>query len=126
MKRKNNNIITSIVLIFSIILMALLPLPVAHAASFSVSKSSVSIENGKTSTITINAPTHTGRLDISSSNSKIATVGESNLWVENNSKTITITAKSAGIATISISGELYDSSTETDEKFSKTVKVGSI
>lgn len=123
MKKRKNNTITSIALIFAIILMALLPLPVAHAANFSVSKSNISIETGKTSTITINAPTHTGRLDINSSNSGIAITNEKNLWVENNSKTITISAKSAGTATITISGELYDSSTEKEEKFSKTVKV---
>lgn len=123
MKKRKNNIITSIALIFAIILMALLPLPVAHAANFSVSKSNISIEAGKTSTITINAPTHTGRLDINSSNSGTAISNENNLWVENNSKTITISAKSAGTATITISGELYDSSTETEEKFSKTIKV---
>ena len=123
MKKRKNNIITSIALIFAIILMALLPLPVAHAANFSVSKSNISIEAGKTSTITINALTHTGRLDINSSNLGIAIVNENNLWVENNSKTITISAKSAGTAIITISGELYDSSTETEEKFSKTVKV---
>ena len=123
MKKRKNNIITSIALIFAIILMTLLPLPVAHAANFSVSKSNISMEVGKTSTITINAPTHTGRLDINSSNSGIATTNENNLWVENNSKTITISAKSAGTATITISGELYDSSTETEEKFSKTIKV---
>ena len=123
MKKRNNNIITSIVLIFAILIIAVLPLPVAHAANFSVSKSNISIEVGKISTITINAPTHTGRLDINSSNSEIAIVNEKNLWVENNSKTITISAKSAGTATITISGELYDSSIETEEKFSKTIKV---
>ena len=123
MKKRKNNIITSIALIFAIILMALLPLPVAHAANFSVSKSNISIETGKTSTITVNALTHTGRLDINSSNSEIAISNENNLWVENNSKTIKISAKLAGTATITISGELYDSSTETEEKFSKTIKV---
>ena len=84
----------------------------AQAASFTISKSNLKIENGKSSTITINAPTHTGRLDIVSSNLGVATVSESNLWVENNSKTITISAKSAGSATITIKGELYDASTD--------------
>ena len=35
----------------------------------------------------------------------------------NDSKTITITAKSSGIATITIKGELYDSSAEEENEF---------
>lgn len=126
MKRKNNkksNIIMTLALICAITIIALLPLPVAQAASFTVSKSNLKIEKGKSSTITINAPTHTGRLDIVSSNSGVATVSESNLWVENNSKTITISAKSAGTAMITIKGELYDSSTEEEATFIRTVNV---
>lgn len=122
MKRKSN-IITTLALILAILTIALLPLPVAQAANFTVSKSNVSIENGKSSTITINAPTHTGRVDIVSSNTGVATASESNLWVENNSKTITISAKSPGTATITIKGELYDASTEEESTFSKTVNV---
>lgn len=122
MKRKSN-IVTTLALVFSILVIMLLPLPVAQAANFTVSKSNVSIENGKDSTITINAPTHTGRLDIVSSNSAVATVNSSNLWVENNSKTIVISAKGVGTATITIKGELYDSSTDTEEDFSKTINV---
>ena len=122
-RRRKGNIITSIALILALVTISLLPLPVAHAANFSVSKSNVSIENGKSSTITINAPTHTGRLDIVSSNSGIATVSESSLWVENNSKTITISAKSIGTTTITIKGELYDASAEEEGSFSKTINV---
>ncbi len=122
MKRKSN-IATTLTLVFSILVIMLLPLPVVQAANFTVSKSNVSIENGKDSTITINAPTHTGRLDIVSSNSAVATVNSSNLWVENNSKTIVISAKGVGTATITIKGELYDSSTDTEENFSKTINV---
>ncbi len=122
MKRKSN-IVTTLTLVLSILVIMLLPLPVVQAANFTVSKSNVSIENGKDSTITINAPTHTGRLDIVSSNSAVATVNSSNLWVENNSKTIVISAKAVGSATITIKGELYDSSTDTEENFSKTINV---
>lgn len=121
--KRKNNLIPTIILICAIVIIASLPLPIAQAANFTVSKSNISIENGKTSTITINAPTHTGRIDISTSDSNVATVSTSNLWVEENSKTITISAKSIGTATITIKGELYDSSTEEETEYTKTVKV---
>ena len=122
MKRKSN-IITTLALICAIIMITLLPLPVAQAASFTVSKTKVSLETGKTSAVVINASTHTGRLDIISSNSNVATVDVSNIWVENNSKTITISGKSTGTATITIKGELYDASTEEEAEFIKTINV---
>lgn len=124
MKRKRkNSIITTLALICAIIMITLLPLPIAEAANFTVSKSNVSIENGKSSTITIKAPTHTGRIDIISSNSNIATVSDSSLWVENNSKTITISAKSTGTATITIKGELYDESIGEEAEYIRTINV---
>lgn len=121
--RRKKRIITTLTLVSAIIIMTVLPLPKVEAASFTVSKSNVSIENGKNSTITINAPTHTGRLDIVSSNSSVAVVSENSLWVENNSKTITISAKNVGNAIITIKGELFDASTEEESTFSKTINV---
>ena len=123
MRRRKSNIITTIALILSVVMLTVLPLPVAEAANFTVSKSNVSIEKGKSSTITINAPTHTGRIDIISSNSVIATTNTSNLWVENDLKTITISANSVGTAIITIKGELYDSSTDEESEFSRTINV---
>lgn len=124
MKRKRkNSIITTLALICAIVMITLLPLPIAEAANFTVSKSNVSIENGKSSTITIKAPTHTGRIDIVSSNSNVAIVSDSSLWVENNSKTITISAKSVGTATITIKGELYDESIGEEAEYSRTINV---
>ena len=122
MKRKNS-IFSTIALFCAFLLMSSLPLPVAEAASFSVSKTNVTFENGKSTTITINASTHTGRLDIVSSNPNIAVVDESNLWVENNSKKITITAKSPGSAKITIKGELYDYATEEEKLYTETITV---
>lgn len=122
-RRKKRNLITSIAFFLSLITLSLLPLPVTYADNFTVSKSNVNIEEEKTSTITINAPTHTGRLDIITSNSEIATVNENMVWVENNSKTITISAKAAGNATITIKGDLYDSSMEEEVNHTKTIKV---
>ena len=92
------------------------------AGSFTVSKSSITITEGKTDKISINGSNATGRVDIKSSNSDIASVSSNNEWLENNSKTITITGKKAGTATISISGTVADEDGK-EATISKTVKV---
>ncbi len=63
------------------------------AGSFSLSKSSSSITEGKKDSFTINGSNTTGRVDITSSNTSVATVSSSSQWLENNSTTVTITAK---------------------------------
>ena len=123
MRRRKINIFKNIALICALIVISLIPLPVAEAANFTVSKTNVTLDAGKSTTITINASTHTGRVDIVSSNTNVAIVNENSLWVENNSKTITITAKSAGSAKITIKGELFDANTEEEREFTQTVNV---
>ena len=78
------------------------------AGSFSLSKSSSSITEGKTDSFTINGSNATGRVDITSSNTSVATVSSSSKWLENNSTTVTITAKKAGTAKITVSGTIAD------------------
>ena len=123
MKRKKANVFKNVALICALTLIALLPLPIAEAASFTVSKTNVTLDAGESTTITISASTHTGRIDIISSNPSVAEVKEKSLWVENNSKTITISAKSAGTAKITIKGELFDAATDEEREYSQTVNV---
>lgn len=78
------------------------------AGSFSLSKSSSSITEGKTDSFTINGSNATGRVDITSSNTSVATVSSSSQWLENSSATVTITAKKAGTAKITVSGTIAD------------------
>ena len=78
------------------------------AGSFSLSKSSLSITEGKKDSFTINGSNATGRVDITSSNTSVATVSSSSQWLENNSTTVTITAKKAGTAKITVSGTIAD------------------
>lgn len=78
------------------------------AGSFSLSKSSSSITEGKKDSFTINGSNATGRVDITSSNTSVATVSSSSQWLENNSTTVTITAKKAGTAKITVSGTIAD------------------
>ena len=78
------------------------------AGNFTLSKSSSSITEGKTDSFTINGSNATGRVDITSSNTSVATVSSSSQWLENNSASITITAKKAGTAKITVSGTVAD------------------
>lgn len=118
--KKNINIIITVI-IAAILIM--LPIQKAEAASFTVSNSSVTLDIEKSTTITINALTHTGRINITSSNSNVASVNTNSIWVENNSQSITIAAKSEGNATITISGELYDTTIEGEQQYTKTINV---
>ncbi len=116
-------IIKTLVLITAFMLIAIIPIPKVEAASFTVSKTNVSVEIGKAATITVNASTHTGRINVTSSNTSVATVSSGSFWVENNSQTFTISGKAEGTATITVQGELYDSSTEEEKVFTKTINV---
>lgn len=78
------------------------------AGNFSLSKSSSSITEGKTDTFTINGSNATGRVDITSSDTSVATVSLSNKWLENSSATVTITAKKAGTTKITVTGTIAD------------------
>ena len=75
---------------------------VEAAGGFSISRSSVSLNPGEITTITISATNCLGKFTITSSNSSVATVSSSSIWLENSSDTVTVTAKGAGTATISI------------------------
>jgi hypothetical protein len=93
------------------------------AGSFSLSKSSSTITEGKTDSFTINGSNATGRVDITSSDTSVATVSSSTQWLENNSfGPITITAKKAGTAKITVSGTVADKS-GAEATITKTISV---
>ncbi len=71
------------------------------AGSYTVSASSKSIETGKTATLTIKTTNAEGRFNITSSNPSVLTVGTPSVWVSS-SENITLTAKAAGTATITV------------------------
>ena len=70
-------------------------------ASFSVSKSSININKGESSTFNITATNCAGQFTASSSNTNVARVTDS-LWLDNGSGTMTVKALRAGTTTISI------------------------
>lgn len=118
--RKYINIIITVI-ITAILIM--LPMQKTEAANFTISNSSVTLDVEKTTTININASTHTGRINITSSNSNVASVNTNSIWAENNSQSITISAKSEGTATITISGELFDTTINGEQKYTQTISV---
>ena len=76
------------------------------AGGYSVSKSSVSLTKGGSTTVTISVTNAAGRIDISSSNSAVATVSTGSIFVDAYQETrtylFTISTKAAGSAVITV------------------------
>lgn len=90
----------------SIILIAFVAfIPKVLAADFSISVTSNTVTVGNTISLRIDGTASglTGRFNISTSNSSVASISSSNIWIENNVGTVTISAKSAGTAVITVS-----------------------
>ena len=96
----------------------------SFAASFSVSASNQSLNIGESATLTINASDCLGQFTISSSNPGVVSVGNSSVWAENGSQSISVTAVSAGSATITVTAtNVSDSSGDNMVTGSKTVNI---
>lgn len=72
------------------------------AANFQISSGNTNLNPGNTTTVNINSGKLTGRYDISSSNNSVVSVSSASEWIENTSKSITLTAKAVGEAIITI------------------------
>lgn len=72
-----------------------------YGASYSINGSSATLEENGTTSITISTTGCAGKFEITSSNSSVASVSTSSLFVDG-SESFTITAKSAGTATITV------------------------
>ena len=89
------------------------------AASYDVTVTSKTVTIGNSVTLTIKGNDLAGRFDLSSSNSSVASLSNNSLFIDNNSASITITAKSVGTATITIiptDVTAYDNNTITGNK----------
>lgn len=95
----------------------------AANGSFSINKNSVAINVGETTTFSITASNCAGKFTVTSSNASVATVNTNSEWIENASKEIKITAKSAGSATITIKADDVASTDENEVTGSKTIQV---
>ena len=105
----NKKIFRNILMIVVLLFCLMINNTVFAAGSFKLNKSSTTITEGKTTTFSINGVSATGRVDITSSNTSVATVSSSSEWLENTSSTVTITGKKAGTATITVTGTVADS-----------------
>ena len=85
------------------------------------SKTSTTIEEGGSSTFKITASNAAGRVDISTSNSSVASINVTNKWLDNNSVTVTVKGKSVGTATITV--KLSDVATYDKEPLTNTYKI---
>lgn len=89
------------------------------AANYDVTVTSKTVTVGNSVTLTIKGNDLAGRFDLSSSNSSVASLSNNSLFIDNNSTSITITAKSVGTATITIiptDVTAYDNNTITGNK----------
>ena len=72
------------------------------AASYSISLTSDTVIVGNTVSLRITGSNVTGRFNIASSNSNVASPDKSSVWVENDTQYITINTKNTGNATLTI------------------------
>jgi hypothetical protein len=99
-------------------------LPVVEAAGgISTSTSSLSITEGSSKTFTIKANNAAGRIDISSSNTGVATVSASSAFLDNNSVTITVKGKKVGTAKVTIKYTDVATYDGDEVKGSKTISI---
>lgn len=120
MKFKKYLIIALLVMLYFI------PTYISASGNISVSTTKINIVQGKTSSFKISANNAAGRVDITSSNSNIASVSTSSLFLDMNSENITIIGKSVGTTTIKIyvtDGTTYDDEDITGKVYNIQVTV---
>lgn len=118
-----NKRIKIILIITSILILLGINNVYAAGGTFSVNKTSATVEIGATTTFSITATNCGGKFTITSSNTSVATVSSGEEWIENDSKEIKITAKAAGTATITIKADDVASTDEEEVTGSKTIKI---
>ncbi len=84
------------------VLTFLFPVVVNAAGGINVSTKSISMEPNTTKTFSISASNAAGRVDITSSDSSIATISSTSTFLDNNSVNIIVTGKRVGVATIKV------------------------
>ena len=114
-------IITLIILVLSILCVN----NACYAASFSSSASKTSLNVGDTANFTITASECGGQFKISSSDDSVVSISsKASEWIENETKTYTITAKKAGTASITVTAsDVSDTSGDHEVTGSKSVTI---
>ena len=118
---QKKKIISALILMLLLVLFIQTP---SFAASFSISAAKSSLNVGNTTTLTINGKGCLGKFMITSSDSNIVSVSEGSTWIEDANKSITLTAKKAGKATITVTASnVSDVAGDSDVTGSKTVSI---
>lgn len=110
-------------LILSIVSFVIMPMFAFASGGISPSTNAINLTEGGSTTFTVKATNAVGRIDISTSNSSVASINVTSKWLENDSVTITVTSGSAGSANIVV--KLTDAATFDEEELtgSYTIKV---
>jgi len=90
-----------------------------NASSYDVTVTSNSVTVGNTITLTVKGSELAGKFTLTSSNTSVASLSNSSIWIDNNSQNITINTKKAGNVTITITATDvtdYDGKTITGSK----------
>ena len=110
------------IIIGIIIGLLIIPINVFARGSITPSTKNLTITKGSSATFTITASNAAGRIDISSSNSSVASVNKFSDFLDNSSTTITVTGVSSGNATITV--KLSDAATfDTEEELTGSYSI---
>ena len=101
-------------LILSIVSFVIMPMFAFASGGISPSTNAINLTEGGSTTFTVKATNAVGRIDISTSNSSVASINVTSKWLENDSVTITVTSGSAGSANIVV--KLTDAATFDEEE----------
>lgn len=111
------------VVVILIICLFILPV-VSNAANVSANAGKTTLNVGETTTYTVKANNCAGRFSITSSDANIVAVeGTTSEYLDNTSLSVTLRAKKAGTATITVKYLAADYDTGIDDESSKSVKI---
>lgn len=119
MKRKSIIILT---ICFAILILTSINVYAAKG-SFQVSVKSKSLNVGSTTTLSITAKECAGVFKVTSSDSSVVSVGSVPDWIEEETKTVTLTAKKTGKATITITASDVGDTDANDVTGSKKIEI---
>lgn len=108
-------------LILSIVSFVIMPMFAFASGGISPSTNAINLTEGGSTTFTVKATNAVGRIDISTSNSSVASINVTSKWLENDSVTVTVTAGSAGSANIVV--KLTDAATFDEEELTGTYTI---
>lgn len=109
-----------VILIIYFLAVLFIPTQVFASGGVEVDTTSITVEQGSSTTFNITATNAASQLTFSTSDSKIATIENKPDWIENETKAIKVNGLSVGTSTISIK---VNAATFDEEVIQKTVKI---